>query len=270
MNQTFDKILVAFDNSPASQVALQKACDIADRFKSSITALFVSNEKDSDFSNAKKFLEDFANSRNRELNIVERRGKVYSEVSKMEKDGGFALVVIGSHGKGGWVSNWIGSNAFKVISSSNCPVISVLETSVETKFDQILLPLADSVKTRQKVAYAVEIAAKFDSTIHLLAVSKSNGKNTISKVTSYLRQTERFLAERGVKYTSEEAFGVKVPEKCLEHAKTVNAGLMLIMTETESAGVFMDSYAQQLVNSSPIPVMSVHSRDLRLVGASGY
>ena len=45
---------------------------------------------------------------------------------------------------------------------------------------------------------------------------------------------------------------------------------MLIMTETESAGLFMGTYAQQLVNSSTFPVMSIHSRDTRLVGASGY
>jgi len=46
--------------------------------------------------------------------------------------------------------------------------------------------------------------------------------------------------------------------------------LMLIMSETESTGLFMDSYSQQLVNLSNVPVMSIHTRDTRLAGAAGY
>ena len=63
---------------------------------------------------------------------------------------------------------------------------------------------------------------------------------------------------------------MNVAESCISYGEEVNAGLMLIMTETESAGLFMGTYAQQLVNSSTLPVMSIHSRDTRLAGASGY
>ena len=55
-----------------------------------------------------------------------------------------------------------------------------------------------------------------------------------------------------------------------KYALEVNAGLMLIMTETEKAGILLDSYSKQLVNQSPIAVMSVHSRDTRLSGQAGY
>lgn len=85
-----------------------------------------------------------------------------------------------------------------------------------------------------------------------------------------MRQAERYLAERNVKYVVQDRMGTKVPEAIIEYAQEAEAGLLLIMTETESAGVFMDTYAQQLVNQSPIPVMSVHSRDTKLTGASGY
>ena len=88
--------------------------------------------------------------------------------------------------------------------------------------------------------------------------------------TSYVNQTVNYLNQKGVQCTQEEKYGVNVPETCIAYGEEVNAGLMLIMTETESAGFFMGSYAQQLVNSSTIPVMSIHSRDTRLMGASGY
>jgi nucleotide-binding universal stress UspA family protein len=270
MDRAFRKILLAFDNSEASRVALQKACDISSKFGSEITALFVSSGDDSSFADSKKFLEDFASSKGSELRIVEKSGKVHSEVIKLEREGDYDLILVGSHGKKGWQPFWMGSNAFKVISSSTCPVICTQEKASELSFNNILLPLADSSASRQKVPYCTLLAQAFGSTVHVLGVSKGKSKDTMHHVNSYIRQTERYLSERGIKYTVGTEFGVKVPEACIEYGAKVNAGLMLIMTETESAGVFMDSYSQQLVNSSPIPVMSVHSRDTRLTGAAGY
>ncbi len=270
MKLAFNKILLAFDNSGASRVALQKACDIAGKFDSEITVLFVSSGKEQEFSDSKKFLEDFTSSKGINLSIVEKTGKVYDEVIKLEKAGDYGLILVGAHGKSGWQPLWMGSNAFKVISSSNCPVISSQEKAGEIGFDQIVLPITNSSNTRQKVPYCALIAKAFNSTVHILATSKSKSNDTVNHVNSYLRQTERYLAEKDIKYTSETKFAVKVPETCIEYAKQVGAGLMLIMTDTESSGIFMDSYSQQLVNHSPVPIMTIHSRDTRLAGKSGY
>lgn len=267
----FEKILIAFDNSDTSRVALQKACDLAAKFESELTALFVSTDsKDSSFLDSKKFLEDFSSSKGIQLDIVEKKGKVYDEVIKLEKEGDFALIIIGSHGKSGWSPFWMGSNAFKVISSSTCPVISISQNAESMKLENILLPLADSTTTRQKVPYASMLAKAFGATVHILGVSKSNSSDATKNVNAYVRQTERYMQERGVKYSVDLQLGKRVPEACIEYGQKVNASLILIMTETESSGIFMDSYSQQLVNSSPIPIMSVHSRDTRIAGAAGY
>jgi nucleotide-binding universal stress UspA family protein len=270
MENAFKQILLAFDNSDASRVALQKACDFASKFNSDVTALFVSGNTESSFENSKKFLEDFTTSKGIKFNIIEKKGKVYDEVIKLEKQGDYALIVLGSHGKSGWQPFWVGSNAFKVISSSTCPVITVQEAASPLTLDHILLPIADSNSTRQKVPYCAEIARRFGATIHLFGVSKNSGKETMKNVNSYIRQTERYLAERDIKFTVNTDFGVKVPERILEYALEVKAGLVLIMTETESSGLFMDTYSQQLVNQSPVPIMSIHSRDTRLTGTAGY
>ena len=71
MESAFKKILLAFDNSEASRVALQKACDIAAKFESEITALFVSSgSMEEQFADAKKFLEDFSSSLGVDLKII--------------------------------------------------------------------------------------------------------------------------------------------------------------------------------------------------------
>lgn len=269
MNTAFNKILVAYDGSDSSKSAMQSAYGIAQKFNSEVTALVVP-ETTTDMELCASYLLKFAETKHLKLEIIQRKGRVYDEVIQLEKEHDFSLILIGTHGTSGWKSNWMGSNAYKVISSSNCPVISVQENKSSPELNHILLPLVNSITTRQKVSYCLKLANAFGATVHVLGTSKNSSSETQKHVHSYVNQTVNYLNQKGVQCTQEEKYGVNVPETCIAYGEEVNAGLMLIMTETESSGFFMGSYAQQLVNSSTIPVMSIHSRDTRLMGASGY
>ncbi len=269
MDNAFKKILIAFDGSDSSKSALQSAYGVAHKFNSDMTALVVS-EDDINLETSKSYLEQYAENKRLNIEIIERSGAVYDEVIKLELEHNYSLILIGTHGTSGWKPLWMGGNAFKVISSSTCPVISVPEKSSSPELNHILLPLVDSNTTRQKVPYCIKLAKAFGSTVHILGISKSDSSETQKHVRAYVKQTINYLSTRGVKCTHEEKYGVNVPETCISYGEEVNAGLMLIMTETESAGLFMGTYAQQLVNSSTIPVMSIHFRDTRLAGAAGY
>tara|TARA_B110000977_G_C10748590_1_gene365897 strand:- start:15 stop:629 length:615 start_codon:yes stop_codon:yes gene_type:complete len=204
------------------------------------------------------------------MTILEKQGAVYDEVIKLEKEGDYDVILMGSHGSSGWRKLWMGSNAFKVISSSTCPVITVTAKACSPELNNILLPIADSRNTRQKVPYCIALAKEFGSTVHIVGLSKSRSGETDKKVSSYVNQTAKYLADKGIKYTTKINLGVDIAKECIAYAEEVEAGLMLIMSETESAGLFMDSYSQQLVNLSNVPVMSIHTRDTRLAGAAGY
>jgi nucleotide-binding universal stress UspA family protein len=270
MSTEFKNILVGFDNSASSQMALQKAIDTAERFDADLTVVYVVDDKDDQSETIRTYLEDIQQKRSVKIEYLLKKGRIYKEVSQLEREIGADLIVIGSHGVTGWQPFWVGSNAFRIVSSSNCPVITIQETTKSYDLQDILLPLADSSETRQKVPYAITLAKAFNATVHILGVSKDDDNSTLIRVRNYMSQTEKYLHDHGIKTTSKESFGVKVPERCIEYAKEIRAGLIMIMTETESSGFFMDTYAQQLVNHSPIPVMSIHSRDLRVAGSVGY
>ncbi|MDB4107695.1 universal stress protein [Bacteroidia bacterium] len=269
MEKAFNKILLAYDNSEAAVAALQSAYGVATKFNSQITALVV-HGKDDNLEDSRAALESFNKEKRLNMEIIERSGAVYDEVIKLEKEMEFGLILLGSHGTKGWQKLWMGSNAFKVITSSTCPVISVTAKASSSELKNILLPIGDSRNTRQKVPYCIKMAKAFGATVHIIGVSKSKSADTEKHITSYINQTQQFLASKGVKSTSKISFGVKVAETCIEYAEEVNAGLMMIMSETESSGLFMDSYSQQLVNNSTVPIMSIHARDTRLTGATGY
>jgi nucleotide-binding universal stress UspA family protein len=269
MDKAFKKILVAYDNSSAAKSSLQSAVGVSLRFGSSITVVVVDDDG-IDKTESLAFLNDFSAKARVPLEIKELAGSVFEEVLKLEKEGNYDLILQGSHGSNGWKSTLMGSNAFKVVIGSDCPVISVTEAASSPELKNIILPLADSRSTRQKVPYCIELAKAFGATIHILGISKDSGSETKKRVRSYVLQTERYLLERGIPCTTKEEYGVKVPEACVEYGEEMNAGLMLMMTETESAGIFMGTYAQQMVNNSTIPIMTIHSRDTKLAGAAGY
>ncbi len=269
MKKIFKKILVAYDNSPAAKSALQSALGIFLKFNSSITVLVI-DDKESDKEESLTFLKGFSADNGVHLDIQELSGSVFQEVLKYENEGDYDLILQGSHSSKGWKTRLMGSNAFKIVSGSDCPVISVTEGASSPELKNIILPLADSRSTRQKVPYCIEIAKKFGATVNILGVSKDGGSETKKRVRSYVVQTERYLSERDIPCTVKEEYGVNVPKVCVKYGEEMNAGLMLMMTETESAGVFMGTYAQQMVNVSTIPLMTIHSRDTRLAGAAGY
>jgi nucleotide-binding universal stress UspA family protein len=265
-------ILVPFDGSLSSEKALEKALVTAKIFRAEITVAYVASDAASlsmvdDIK--EKAVHQYA-SRGIQINFVVRKGKVYREIVQLEKELQADLIMMGTHGISGFQEFWIGSNAFRVVSSSNCPVITMQEIPYPEIFQKILLPLADSDETRQKVPFIAMLAAGFDAEVVVYCVSKDASTEVKTKLHLYAKQAIEFLQKKGVRYSLAEHFGNNVAEQCIQFSKENGIDLISIMTETESSGsFFMGTYAQQLVNHSPIPVISIHARSVGLVGRVG-
>jgi nucleotide-binding universal stress UspA family protein len=270
MDFQIKNILVGFDNSQSAKIALQKAADISKRFDAKLHAVYVYHEGKADPSVIQQAVLEEGNKQGIDIEFLIKTGKVYNEISTLEREIGADMVIIGTHGSSGWQPFWIGGNAFRIASSANCPVITILETTKEAPLNDILLPLDDEETTRQKVPYAAMMAKAYDATIHIYSVTKGTDSSAKSKLNAYGRQTEKYLHERGIKTSYESHFGGDVPKNILEYGQTVRAGLIMIMADTESKSFIMGSYAQDIVNNSTVPVMVMHSRDLALTGAVGY
>ena len=129
MQIKFKKILIGFDNSPSAKIAIEKAIDIANRFDSELFAVYVSRvATDPDVQENREYVADIAQKRNRKIEFIVKSGRAYKEINTYEREIGADLIVLGTHGKQGWQPFWIGSNAFRVVSTSNCPVITFQET----------------------------------------------------------------------------------------------------------------------------------------------
>ena len=272
------QIIVAIDFSKNSQHALDYAVIIANTVSADIMLVWVdkpesdeslyANEVTEIRQEAKKRMEDWMKKfqpklKSGKISFKLRKGKVYKEVANMAKYHDAYLVMAGAHGVSGFESFWIGSNANKIVANCECPVITMRDSfNVKKGLRKVVLPIDNSPSTRQKVPFAMDFAKCFCSEIHVLQLFSSNLKAIQAQVTSYSNQVVKYLRENDVKCVVETVKAENNTTATIKYAEEIGADLIIIMTEQESSGNFiLGPYAQQMVNNSPVPVMSVHPKE---------
>ena len=188
-----------------------------------------------------------------------RTGSVYREIVNQAKYGDSYLIVMGAYGASGFEEFFIGSNAFKVVSNASCPVITVREELSKSGVGTILMPFDASNETRKKIPYVAELAEACNAKVHVLGVHESSDTAIVGKIEHYMRQAEEYLNEKNIEVVKEIRKGDNNTTTALEYAREINADLIAIMTEQAETtfSMFFGSYAEQMVNKSEVPILSV-------------
>ena len=120
------------------------------------------------------------------------------------------------------------------------------------------------METRQKVPFTTELAKLFESEIHVLGVYSTNVKDVKNLVEGYAKQAIDYIEEAGVVCEKHFKFCENITEGIIEYSKEIRADLITIMTEQEKSAknIWLGPYAQQMVNHSPIPVLTIHSKNI--------
>nr|WP_320117258.1 universal stress protein [uncultured Marinifilum sp.] len=188
-----------------------------------------------------------------------RKGSVYREIVNQAKYGDSYLVVMGAYGASGFEEFFIGSNAFKVVSHAPCPVITIRKEFKSSTIKQIVMPIDASNETRKKIPFVSELAKKCNAKVHILGVHESVDAAIEGKVEHYMSQAEEYLSKAGIDIVKELRQGENNTFTSIDYAREVNADTIAIMLEQAETGfnMFFGSYAQQMVNNSEIPILSV-------------
>ena len=273
-------IIAAIDFSDCSVNALEHAVSIASRGALDIHMIWVNNPsvtKTTIYSDSSselideirkqftklvdKYTPDLTDST---IDFVIREGKVYREIIDEAKEMESLCIIMGTHGISGFEQFWIGSNANKLISVSPCPVIT-LRAGVDPKNEMrvILMPVDSTIDTRQKVPFTTYLAQLFGCEIYVLSIYASKYKSIQRRVDLYTDQVCTYLEEEGIKYYRDVLSCDNLTTGTIEYAKRIRANLISIMTEQETSpfNLLVGPYAQQMVNNSPYPVLSINPFD---------
>ncbi len=191
-----------------------------------------------------------------------RKGKVYKEIKKIAEEKKAFLVIIGTHGSSGFEEFWIGSNANRMVTSCQQPVITIRGgVDVGTDLKKIVMPLDSTNITRQKLPMTALLAKYFDSEVHIIGMLTSSDEDIRYKVSRFVTQAEDYFTENAIKFKSTLIDTDNITVETIKYAKEINANMISIMTEQETttANLLLGPYASQMVNHSPIPVLSIHA-----------
>ncbi len=270
MLTNFTQIIGAYVPSEPGKVAIGVAVDLCKKYESKLTVLNV-NKGEYDPTEVKQGIEDVMAATDGQYGYVEKKGKPFREILDLEKAIEANLIVMGTHGSKGRDPDWIGGNAFKVISGSSCPVLLFPPEYDGRGFKNIVMPLGDSSESRQKVPLTVSIAEKYGSIVHILIVHQNKDPETAYKLRIYADQAKKYCEDHNVPFLLKETHNKNMAEACLQYTAEVDADLLTVMSERESpTSYFMGHYAQELVNKSKTPVLTIHVKDMHITGNAGY
>ncbi len=272
-----NKILVPLDLSANSMLALEHATFMAKLFKADIVIAHVMETMvlklnlgtftASDKKQAEEIIREKLENLTTDLRIktggkvtyVIKTGRISQGVTEAATENNVDIIIMGTHGVSGFQEFFMGSNSFRVVTESKIPVITVQKQASKIGFNNILCPIDSSEPSREKVRYIRELAKKYNSKVHILGILSIDDDDAAFKLDKKLEQVEKYFANAEIKFTMEMVEGSNLAEVTKKQAKKKKCDLIVIMTEQEEnfTGILLGPFAQQVVNHSKIPVMSI-------------
>ena len=280
MNSTTYSILVPIGFSEQSIIALEQAERLATLVDGEITLLSVIEtsgllsrlfgEDDEKYTDMKLELQerldqlatDVSGRIGLKVNAMATKGKVSQKIVEVAELINAKIIVMGTNGVPPELAKKvIGSNAFRVVTTSPCPVITIKGKNHFEGCRTIILPLDLEKETKEKVSHALTLARLWDAMVKVVSVVEGNDMDALAKLNANLNQVENFLVAGGVKTTIElvKIDGRSLSKAILDYSNEYEADLIMIMTqqETDVTSHFISSAAQSIIYNSEVPVMSV-------------
>ncbi len=272
------RIIVPIDFSEEAIKGLELAIIYANKFKSDLQMVFVQKKNSGKFhielrKQYDSAMEEFEGLLRKyksklhqdcDFSYIIKSGKVHEEVARQAEAFDDSIIICSTNGESGFSDFIIGSNAYRIVQETERPVITVTTEKYIGEVKKIVLPLDISKETREKVPVVAHIAKAFNAEVHIIKVSSTTNEGIHNKLRLYATQVKKFFAEQNIKFESTLLVGENITDTVIEYSKAIDADLIAIMTEqTFSISNFLlGSYAYQMLNISPIPVLSVTPKDL--------
>ncbi|MCH8554320.1 MAG: universal stress protein [Schleiferiaceae bacterium] len=280
MSTESKKILVPIGFSEQSLKALEHAVIFAKEMKARIILLTVIEEtgfwkrvfsaktdrdedsyRDEVHEKLKAVANEMSEQTGLEFDTMVAKGVPYEEISELSESLGVDLIVMGTNGKpSNMRKKFIGSNAYRVVTMSEPPVITIKGTKEVNKVDKIIFPLVLDRQSKQKAPPAVHYAKLFNASVMVVGVSRD--KEEAQKLQPHVNQVVKFIKEKGVNCSSEiiRDNGKSRVESFLQYAYENDGDLVMIVEEEDEPDMaqrIMGNEVQKMIYLSDIPVMSV-------------
>lgn len=200
-----------------------------------------------------------------------RPGSIFTTIAEIADETKAKLIVLGTHGVKG-MQHLLGAFALKVVTSSPAPVIIVQSKKIDTNgYNPIILPIDESVETKQKIYQTIEFAKTYNSVVHVFSKYEKDEYLQI-KVKGNSNFVKNEMLAAGIKVV--EAFepnnSKSFSKEVIRYSANANAGLIILTTkkEKEISDMFIGDEDVKIINNdSQIAVLCVNASNYNTMGS---
>ena len=117
------------------------------------------------------------------------------------------------------------------------------------------------------------LACAYQANIHLIGLPASEDKLGLKRLNIKLQSVEKIIKADALPFSTKIVQGESLAKSSMNYASKNKCDLIVINTGHESklTGIFLGAFAQQIVNHSKIPVLSIkHLSDHYEIETPGY
>ena len=167
---------------------------------------------------------------------------------------GSDLIVMGTHGRRGWQRLMLGSVTERVLRTSLVPVLTVQAAPPPQPIARILVPVNNSIASRQALQKAARLAAALHAFVTVVHVDEGDHPEQIGDLCAWINETER--PDCQVKHVKKSG---NAAEQVLTLAKEIAADLIVMGAVHKK---FLDSTVLgtttvRVVRHASVPVLAV-------------
>lgn len=194
-----------------------------------------------------------------EVHPVVGVGKPEKAIVEAAEQQGSELIVVGTKGDEGWLTEIRGTGINYVIQHAPCPVLSLLKKPERVGFERILVVSDPAEESLKHVDWAISLGSQIKVLQHYNAL-----KATYEQIDSEKKRIAAKIEAAGLE-EAELITMVQGPDPAkdiFDAARNFNADLIVLMefdwdTEEED-DTPVGSLVEEIVEHSPIPVLTVH------------
>ena len=182
--------------------------------------------------------------------------KAFDGIMEISKKNNVDLIVMGSHGASGYEEMFIGSNAEKVVRSSEVPVLVIKNETEEFKANKLVFASDFSDEIKKPFAKLVEFATIFNSHLDLVMINTPNSFKSTAVAEKIM--TDFLEGTNFTNYSTHIYNDVNVEKGILNYSSSVNADIIGMCTHgrTGFSHFFNGSISEDLVNHTVRPVIT--------------
>ena len=277
MEQKDKKILVPVDFSDKSKEGIYQAIQIAKVTGSKICLLHVirTNLPPWNFMDEKEFTnqivtieqaliaeaEKLVDSKPPVFTAIVKKGKLCDTILEQSKELNVEMIVMGTSTEDNIKKKIIGSNALRVTTEAEVPVVTVKKGCASSKIEKIIVPLDLTKETKEKVSDAIQLARQLNCKIFAVSFSSTNYEYVVNHLKRQLAQVKTFVSEAGIEIEAEYKYynSGSRDEKLVEYIQEKEGDIVMITThqQAEIIRFFLGSFAEEVIHGAPVPVLSI-------------